>query len=60
MEIRIIGTPAETEQAVKALRAGFEVRSVSPFYRNRGHTRLGRVYVDAVPDRSTTTRAGGG
>lgn len=49
MEIRLLGTPTEIQHAVRALEAGFLVRSVSPFHPNRGRARLGRVYVDAVP-----------
>lgn len=52
MEIRLAGEPEETAHAVQALDAGgWDVRSVSPWHRNRGATRLGRVYVDAVPPR---------
>ena len=52
MEIRLLGDSAETDRAVAALRAGgWDVRSVSPWYSNLGATRLGRVYVDAVPPR---------
>lgn len=52
MDIRLMGTPSETDRAVAALRAGgWDVRSASPWIRNQGLTRLGRVYVDAEPPR---------
>ncbi|MEV5720646.1 hypothetical protein AB0L41_42845 [Amycolatopsis mediterranei] len=50
MKIRIMGTRAETDDAVKVLRLAFDVREVSDFYPNRrGDSQLGRVYVDANP-----------
>ncbi|MET8756846.1 DUF3970 family protein [Lentzea sp. NPDC004782] len=45
MKIRLEGTPQEIEQAVTALREVFEVQEVSGFYKNRGQSVLGRVYV---------------
>lgn len=47
MKIRIMGTRAETEDAVKVLRLAFDVLEVSDFRPNRGDSRLGRVYVEA-------------
>jgi hypothetical protein len=56
VKIRLEGTPAETEQAVAALREVFEVQEVSDFCPNRGRSVLGRVYVTAQP---ITPRTGG-
>jgi hypothetical protein len=49
MKIRIMGTRAETEDAVKVLRLAFDVLEVSDFRPNRGDSQLGRVYVEASP-----------
>ncbi|WP_410640676.1 hypothetical protein [Amycolatopsis sp. lyj-346] len=49
MKIRIMGTRAETDDAVKVLRLAFDVLEVSDFRPNRGDSRLGRVYVEANP-----------
>ena len=45
MKIRVEGTSQEIEHAVAALREVFEVQEVSGFYKNRGQSVLGRVYV---------------
>jgi hypothetical protein len=49
MKIRLMGLPAETDQAVSALRdaRGLDVTEVSGPYPNRGDTRLVRVYIEA-------------
>ncbi|ADJ42179.1 hypothetical protein AMES_0358 [Amycolatopsis mediterranei S699] len=58
MKIRIMGTRAETDDAVKVLRLAFDVLEVSDFRPNRRResrdgrvyvSRLGRVYVEANP-----------
>lgn len=49
MKIRIMGTRAETDDAVKVLRLAFDVLEVSDFRPNRGDSRLGQVYVEANP-----------
>lgn len=60
MKIRLLGTEAELGQAVGVLiRSGaFDVHEVSDFYPNRGNSKLGRVYVEAVVDpRGAVVRA---
>lgn len=49
MNIRIMGTEIECQFAAQALRDSedLEVLEVSGWYRNRGETKLGRVYVEA-------------
>ena len=49
MKIRLMGLPAETSQAVRALRnaPGLDVIEVSGPYPHRGDTRLVRVYIEA-------------
>ncbi|MEV5718481.1 hypothetical protein AB0L41_31730 [Amycolatopsis mediterranei] len=49
MKIRIMGTRAETDDAVAVLRLAFDVLEVSDFRANRGDSQLGRVYVEANP-----------
>ena len=51
MKIRLMGTRRECDYLVDALRdlyitRGLALRSVSPFYPNRGETIEGRVYVE--------------
>jgi hypothetical protein len=49
MKIRLTGLPAETSQAVSALRGApaLDVTEVSGPYPNRGDTRMVRVYIEA-------------
>lgn len=52
MKIRLMGTRAECDAAVAALRApgsGFDVLEVSPPAANRGDSKLVRVYVETGP-----------
>lgn len=47
MKIRLMGTESECTWAVERLkRAGIRIRAVSEFYRNRGPSIEGRVYVE--------------
>jgi len=55
MEIRLVGESAEIRRALASLEAGFDVRSSTPWVPIQGSTRLGRVYVDAVPRRVQKT-----
>lgn len=51
MEIRLTGERAEIRRAIAEIEKVLDVRSASVWYPNRGSTRLGRVYIDAVPAR---------
>lgn len=57
MKIRISGTPDECADAVVVLREAFEVHEASGFYANKGDSRLGRMYVEAVFKPSSVVRA---
>jgi hypothetical protein len=49
MKIRLMGTPAECQAALEAIRTSLrlDVVEISPEYANRGDSLLVRVYVDA-------------
>jgi hypothetical protein len=57
VKIRVSGTPDECTDAVVVLRKAFEVHEASGFYANRGDSRLGRVYVEAVLKPDAPVRA---
>ncbi|MGF0320641.1 hypothetical protein [Nocardia fluminea] len=46
MNIRLTGTPDELREACARLGEVFELRELSEPYRNRGASKLYRVYVD--------------
>lgn len=56
MRIRLMGTRDETDRTVAALRSVLQVQEVSDWYPNRGASTLGRVYLDAEPPDTDTTR----
>jgi hypothetical protein len=49
MKIRIMGLPAEIDQAIKTLTQteALDVTEISDPYPNRGNSRLARVYIEA-------------
>ncbi len=49
MKIRLMGLPAEVDQAITALRdaPALDVTEVSSPYPNRGDSRMIRVYIEA-------------
>jgi hypothetical protein len=49
MKIRLLGLPAEVDQAVTVISdvQGFDVIQVDGPYPNRGNSRLVRVYIEA-------------
>ena len=51
MKIRLTGLPAETGQAIKALRdlPGLDVIQAAGPYPNRGDSHLVRIYIEARP-----------
>lgn len=59
MEIRLLGTAAETRHAITLLRTVLTVRTQSPYLPNRGAPQLGRIYLDAdLPHQPSSTDNG--
>ncbi|SEB48603.1 hypothetical protein SAMN04489727_2156 [Amycolatopsis tolypomycina] len=48
MRIRVEGTEAEIAAAVAVITTVLDVQEASGFYRNRGASKLGRVYLTVV------------
>jgi hypothetical protein len=59
VRLRVWGTPAEVDQAVRRLTETFDVVAVSGPYPDRGHSVLVRVYLEVRLDPTTPTSATG-
>lgn len=56
MKLRIMGTPAENEKLIRALKRNPEIDiiSISKPYQNRGFSKEERVYIDCKVDTTYT------